>query len=189
MSLHCDFYRYRIATSYDKGLLTMGILISGLRNSLLVAILFAPVISLAQATSLNALLSGDGQQFCGISWDLGVQSDQRLYQDCLREQSQAKLRIQALNGRYGAQRFFRETAFPFCRSNQDSNSGLNLVELSFCLDDEIVGYQAIQDLRRRYGSNRVDSEASQAIAIAGSWAAAANQLKRSTSLKTVRQGT
>lgn len=167
----------------------MGILISGLRISVLVATLLAPVISFAQATSLNALLSGDGQQFCFSRWNQGGESDQRLYQACLLEQRRAKLRIQALNGRFGTQSFFRDTAIPFCRSNQDAMSGLNLVELSFCLDDEIVGYQAIQDLRRRYGGNRVDSEASQAIAITGSWAAAANQLKRSTSLKTVRQGT
>jgi len=152
----------------------------------LCAILVLPALSFAQSASLNTLLGTGGQQFCAESWSGTVESDQRLYQACLLEQRQASVRIQSIHGRYASRGFYRDIAFPYCRSMQSNGGALNLVEISFCLEDEITGYQAIQDLRRRYGGSRVDAETGEAMAAAGSWAATANQVKRSTSLKTIR---
>jgi|GEM_PF-3254446 len=166
----------------------MRVFIFGLRSSILVSILLLPLWSFAQSTSLNTLLGSNGQQFCLENWSGSGEFDQRLYQACLQEQRQATLRIQSIHSRYVAQGFYRDIAFPYCRSVQNSDVALNLVELSFCLADEVEGYQIIQELRRRYGGNRVDAETGQAITAAGSWAAAANQVKRSTSLKTIRRG-
>ena len=166
----------------------MRVFIFRLRSSILAAIFLLPVLSFAQPTSLNELLGSDGQQFCLESWNGSDEFDQRRYQACLREQRQAILRIQSFHGRYATQGFYRDIAFPYCRSNQSDGVALNLVDLSFCLEDEVVGYRTIQDLRRRYGGNRVDAETNAAVAAAGSWAAAANQVKRSTSLKMIRRG-
>ena len=166
----------------------MRVVIFGLRCSILSAIIALPLVSSAQSPSLSTLLGSEGQQFCLASWNDAGELDRRLYQACLQEQRQARLRIQLLHNRFATQGFYRDVAFPFCRANQNSAGVLNLVEFSFCLDDEITGYQAIQDLRRRYGGNRVDAEAGQALAAAGSWDAAARQLKRSNGLKMIRQG-
>jgi hypothetical protein len=162
----------------------MRVLISGFIS----AILFLPSLCSAQSSSLGELLGGDGRQYCAQNWNGTDAADQRRYSACLLEQRQARLRIQTIHRRYAGQQFYRGVAFPFCRAGQNAEGTLNLVDLSFCLEDEVTGYQVIQDLRRRYGGNRVDTETDQAISASGSWAAAATHLKRSTSLKTVRSG-
>ncbi|MEZ5491627.1 MAG: hypothetical protein R3F50_15095 [Gammaproteobacteria bacterium] len=150
--------------------------------------LAVPVLSLAQSSAPGVFNGTDIQQFCRASWLSGDDTDQRLYAACLREQQQALARIQADNGRYSNQDFYRVIAMPYCRSVQEQAKPLNLVQLSLCLEDEIDGFQDIQDLRRRYGANRIDVEAGPALAASGSWAAAAGLVRRTTNLKTIRRG-
>jgi hypothetical protein len=163
----------------------MRVLISGFISTML----FLPALSNAQSSSLSDLLGSDGQQYCAQHWNGADSTDQRRYSACLLEQRQARSRIQTIHRRYASRQFYRGIALPFCRASQNAEGALNLVDLSFCLEDEVTGYLAIQDLRRRYGGNRIDNEADQAITESGSWASAAAHLKRSTSLKTVRRGT
>ena len=150
--------------------------------------LTVPVMSAAQSRALIAFTGTDIQQFCRGAWLAGEESDQRLYAACVLEQQQALARIQADNSRYSNQDFYRAIAMPHCRSVQDQSAPLNLVQLSLCIEDEIDGYQDIQDLRRRYGAKRIDSEANKALAASGSWAAAAGLVRRTTNLKTIRRG-
>ena len=162
-----------------------------LKKLLIGSLLFGlavPALSVAQSRALGTFTGTDIQQFCRGAWLNGDDSDQRLYAACLLEQDQALARIQADNGRYSNQDFYRGIAMPYCRSAQNQSEPLNLVQLSLCLEDEIDGYQDIQDLRRRYGGNHIDSETNQALAASGSWAAAAGLVRRTTNLKTIRRG-
>ena len=162
-----------------------------MKNLLIGSLLFSlaiPALLAAQSRTLAALSGTDIQQFCRGAWLNGDDSDQRLYAACLLEQGQALARIQADNGRYSNQDFYRAIAMPYCRSAQNQSEPLNLVQLSLCLEDEVDGYQDIQGLRRRYGANRIDSEVNQALAASGSWAAAAGLVRRTTNLKTIRSG-
>jgi len=149
----------------------------------------APQLSLAQGLSLTALLGADSQRYCQETWQGAGDHERRLFQACLREQQQAEITLRTLHGRYATQDFYRATALPYCRESQGQGAALNLVQLSFCLEDEINGFQALQDLRRRYGAARVDSTTREALSASGSWAIAASQVKRSTHLKTLRSGT
>lgn len=159
-------------------------------KSLIPALVFVisllPGISSAQTVPLEMLLKDEGRQFCLKSWNGSGGANQRLYQACLLEQRQAKSRIQSIHSRFSSQGFYRDIALPHCRSVQGSGLTPNLVEISFCLEDELAGYQVIQDLRSRYGGSRIDRETGKAIAAAGSWAAAANRVKRNAGLKTIR---
>lgn len=150
--------------------------------------LIGPALAVAQSRAPSAFTGADIQQFCRGAWLVGDDSDRRLYAACLLEQQQGLARIRADNGRYSNQDFYRTIAMPFCRSVQEQEAPLNLVQLSLCLEDEIDGYQDIQDLRRRYGGNRIDIEANQALAASGSWAAAAGLVRRATNLKVIRRG-
>ena len=143
----------------------------------------------AQPPSFTAMLGAGIQRYCGDNWLTGDESDQRLYSACLREQQQALSWIRELHSRYSTQDFYRQTALPYCRESQPQGQTVNLVELSFCLDDELDGYAEIQGLRRLYGGTRVDKAAREALSSSGSWAAAARLLKRDVGLKTVRRGT
>ena len=152
---------------------------------LLIAVVCLPAMAIAQTASLDSILSGNGQQYCREQW---TGAELRLYQACLQEQREGRQRIQALQSRYAFRSFYSDIAVPYCSSIQGAGTPLNLVEFSFCLNDEVAGYEAVQDLQRRYGSYRVASAARQAIASSGSWAATASLLKRDAGLKTIRSG-
>ena len=168
----------------DSGYKGKVIIMKTIRNGLLVSVLFIPTMLAAQNQALDDLTAGGGQAYCR---SIQVSSQLR-YGACLQEQRQALARIRSLNSRYSSQQFFQQIAVPHCGSAVGTDRAINLVELSFCLGDEVQGYQVIQSLRQRYGSSRVESEIEGAISATGSWAEAASRVKRNTGLKTIRRG-
>ncbi|MCB1672837.1 MAG: hypothetical protein KDI29_17045 [Pseudomonadales bacterium] len=145
-------------------------------------------LATAQTFTLGAVSGAEIREYCSAVWLDRQAPDRRLYSACQQEQQQALLRLQVMDNLYSGEDFFRSTALSHCRRESAQGNSLNLLELSFCLDDEIDGYRTIQALRRHYGSRRVDQEAREALAIAGSWSAAASLRKRNAGLKTVRDG-
>ncbi len=157
-------------------------------GSLCAFVAFSSTGAVAQSLSSVGVSSGDIQRFCTSVWLDGDQPDRRMYSACQQEQQQALLRLRGLSSRYSGQDFFNGIAISHCREAQGQGEALNLVQFSFCLDDEVEGYRDIQYLRRLYGARRVDSETRNALGASGSWAAAAGLVKRNAGLKLIRRG-
>ncbi len=158
-----------------------------LKLSLLLACLAAPMASAQSATFPRQL--GDGiVAFCEAQWSGREELETRLFTACVREQQQALDRLESVHRQFSRQSFYQQVALPFCRFEQGRDVAVNLVQVSFCLENELAGYREIQQLRSRYGSGRIDTLTSSALSRSGSWAAAASLIKRESGLKTIRRG-
>lgn len=128
----------------------------------------------------------DRQQLCSQQWGSSRSRDQRLYEACLVQQRNAYTELSSMHSFYASQSFYRRYALPFCQQSETRDGVTDAQLLLFCLQEEIQGYEEVQDYLRRYRSQRVRSVVNSALTGSGSWTLAARQLKTNANLKLIR---
>jgi hypothetical protein len=122
--------------------------------------------------------SSDSQGICKEKWTKRGVLDSRMFNYCMRQQSEAYEDLRSLQKKYSTQKFYSEVAFPYCDSQWTKRGITDTRMLVYCLEHEVEGMKDVDNFRKQYGHERVNRIVADALGRYGSWKMVAYSLNR-----------